>query len=168
MVKIKKNRFFIENKKIVIQTGLQIRLLVILFFSFCFLSSFFVLSDLSVSLIDSFLLFKGYYIYLLAFFILCWYLSDIKIIFNANSKTVIKKIWFIKKYIIHFKSIEDVQLISHDNISYYGIVLKEDPLGKRKIISPKYSKTEFDKKQLKEFDERVFIKLKSFINTKTI
>ncbi len=110
---------------------------------------------------DSFILFKVYYIYLLAFFILCWCLSDIKIIFDANSKTV------IKKNIIHFKSIENIQLISHVNIGYYGIVLKEDPLGKRKVISPKYSKTEFDKKQLKEFDERVLLKLKSSIYNKT-
>ena len=168
MIKIKKNRFLIENKKITIETGLQIRILVLLSFSFLFLSLFFLFPTLSITLLDGLILFKVYFISLLICFIPCWFLSDIKITFNANSKTIIKRSWFIKLYTIDFKSIERVQLVSLNNLTYYEMVLKKDPLGKHKIISPKYSKTSFDQKQLEEFNQKILIRLKSYINTKTI
>ncbi|SFW47846.1 hypothetical protein SAMN05660313_01937 [Cellulophaga fucicola] len=167
MIKIKKNRFLIENKKITIETGLQIRILVLLSFSFLFLS-FFLFPTLSITLLDGLILFKVYFISLLICFIPCWFLSDIKITFNANSKTIIKRSWFIKLYTIDFKSIERVQLVSLNNLTYFEMVLKKDPLGKHKIISPKYSKTSFNQKQLEEFNQKILIRLKSYINTKTI
>ena len=167
MIKIKKNRFLIENKKITIETGLQIRILALLSFSFLFLS-FFLFPTLSITLLDGLILFKVYFISLLICFIPCWFLSDIKITFNANSKTIIKRSWFIKLYTIDFKSIERVQLVSLNNLTYYEMVLKKDPLGKHKIISPKYSKTSFDQKQLEEFNQKNLIRLKIYINTKTI
>lgn len=168
MIPIKKNKFSIDDNLIIIKIGLQTRMVVILIAILFTILPFFLFPLFSIRVMDGLILFKSHYLFLLLGFVLFWFLTDVKIILNANSKTITKKISSFKIYTIDFKLIEDIKPISYagDYLRYYGIVLKKDPLGKSKIISPKYTQTKFDQKQLDEFEEKILPKIKKMINPK--
>lgn len=164
MIKVKKNKFIIDDEEIIIKLGIGVRILAVLLFSVFSIFPFFIFYESSIDVLEGIIAFKIYFLFLIFSFLISWYLAELKIIFNNKSKTITKKRGFIKKEIIDFNSIESIRRASYDYIDCYEIVLKKDPLGKHKIISPKYSKTIFDQKQLEEFDQKILPNIQRFIN----
>lgn len=164
MIKIKKNNFLLNDKNIIIGIGKQLRFLITILSIFFAIFPFLLFPVFKIEILEGIILFKVYHLFLLVSFILCWFITDIKIIFNPVKKKIVKKVWFLPIYSYNFDLIKDFKLISsNQSLDYYAFTLKKDPLGKPIIISPRYSHTKFDEYQLKEFEQLILPKIKTFI-----